>query len=81
MISFITVSKRRLLVVDVSTKPSGYHMALLQQERFGYLSATVKVLTPKPVGWKEARVIATDYAKKTGQLVTYSEFQHISGNR
>lgn len=76
MLSFIKLSERRYLVVNVPEKPDSYGAAEGYLGK-GYLSARAEMITTEPVSWSEAAKAAARWAAERKLLVTADDFQRF----
>jgi hypothetical protein len=74
MITFVKVSDRRVMVLDVPTGPTGWTLAE-GETRMGYEHAAPLLVTVAPVTMAKAREITSRYARERGKLVTHEAYE------
>jgi hypothetical protein len=77
MLSFIKLSERRFLVINVPVKPNSYQSSEEDPDK-GFLSARAEMITVKPVSWSEARKVASRWAAEHKLLVTPEQWRELS---
>ena len=78
MIVFVTLSPRRVIVVSLPDRPTGFQGVGEGQgdQTKGFLTAE-PTRKSDPLSYPKARRLATEWARETGQLIEYKRYQEM----